>query len=411
MNSASAWRTSPSFPNNNADEAGLPRRPNSPSPIRGRSPARGPGGDTVGTPPRSRSSAGSISPDRRGRSPLSPRLLNGTAGAIAPFPAGAENSEIAFLGTGSALPSKYRNVSGIWVRLSPDQESPMGRGRASAAAAADGDAGGGDGKALAAVREGPIGAAGNATDGISAAAAAGGCALSSGSWAATSRGVASGIGGKAGRVSVSSASLSSSLAGAVATAATPRRTEDKGWWEELGGAAPAEAGASVTTTGTETTDKVADAQTGPAAAAVQGSMLLDAGEGSLGQMWRIFGDSASKHCHRGGGGNGSGVGGLGDVGDLEAAVNAAASLSESSVGAQQALRDLSAVWISHPHADHHLGLARILSERNKLLRSAGGVGRVGSSAAVTAAAAGIGAEGYPDLLLMGPAPVHNWLRV
>lgn len=284
----------------------------------------------------------------------------------------------------------------------------MGRGRAAAVAAADGDAGVGDGKVLAAVREGRRGAAGGALDGVSAAA--GGCALPSGPWAATSRGATGGIGGKARGVTVSSASLSSSLAGAAAAGA-PRRTEEKGWWEELGAAAQPEAGAGVTATGTEMTDDIADGQAELAAEAVQGSMLLDAGEGSLGQMWRIFGDSASKHRHRGGGGHGAGGGGLGDVGDLEAAVNAAASLSESSVGAQQALRDLSAVWISHPHADHHLGLARILSERNKLLRSGGGVGGVGSSAAVSAAAAGTRAGGYPDLLLMGPAPVHNWLKV
>ncbi|CAN0481191.1 unnamed protein product, partial [Ectocarpus sp. 8 AP-2014] len=40
---------------------------------------------------------------------------------------------------------------------------------------------------------------------------------------------------------------------------------------------------------------------------------------------------------------------------------------DKNAGVQQMLRNLSAVWISHPHADHHLGLVRILSERNKLL--------------------------------------------
>ncbi|CAN0308467.1 unnamed protein product, partial [Ectocarpus sp. 4 AP-2014] len=50
-----------------------------------------------------------------------------TGQAPAPFllPAGASNSEVAFLGTGSALPSKYRNVTGMLVRLSPtDPASP-----------------------------------------------------------------------------------------------------------------------------------------------------------------------------------------------------------------------------------------------------------------------------------------------
>ena len=34
-------------------------------------------------------------------------------------------------------------------------------------------------------------------------------------------------------------------------------------------------------------------------------------------------------------------------------------------------RQLKAVWISHPHADHHLGLLRVLSERRRLLVMAG----------------------------------------
>ena len=34
-------------------------------------------------------------------------------------------------------------------------------------------------------------------------------------------------------------------------------------------------------------------------------------------------------------------------------------------------RQLRAVWISHPHADHHLGLLRVLSERRQWLVMAG----------------------------------------
>ena len=34
-------------------------------------------------------------------------------------------------------------------------------------------------------------------------------------------------------------------------------------------------------------------------------------------------------------------------------------------------RQLRAVWISHPHADHHLGLLRVLSERRRWLVMAG----------------------------------------
>lgn len=60
----------------------------------------------------------------------------------------------------------------------------------------------------------------------------------------------------------------------------------------------------------------------------KGSILLDCGEGSLGQLKRRFGVE----------------------------------------GADKAIRDLRCIWISHIHADHHTGLARILSLRRELLR-------------------------------------------
>ncbi|CAN1788963.1 tRNAse Z TRZ4, mitochondrial [Linum perenne] len=60
----------------------------------------------------------------------------------------------------------------------------------------------------------------------------------------------------------------------------------------------------------------------------KGSLLLDCGEGTLGQLKRRYG--------------------------LE--------------GADNAVRNLSCVWISHIHADHHTGLARILALRRALLQ-------------------------------------------
>lgn len=60
----------------------------------------------------------------------------------------------------------------------------------------------------------------------------------------------------------------------------------------------------------------------------KGSLLLDCGEGSLGQLKRRFGVE----------------------------------------GADDAIRNLRCIWISHIHADHHTGLARILSLRHELLR-------------------------------------------
>ncbi|KAK7325162.1 hypothetical protein VNO77_29289 [Canavalia gladiata] len=60
----------------------------------------------------------------------------------------------------------------------------------------------------------------------------------------------------------------------------------------------------------------------------KGGMLLDCGEGTLGQLKRRYGIS----------------------------------------GADDAVRALRCIWISHIHADHHTGLARILALRRDLLR-------------------------------------------
>ncbi|KAL9232104.1 hypothetical protein vseg_007247 [Gypsophila vaccaria] len=61
----------------------------------------------------------------------------------------------------------------------------------------------------------------------------------------------------------------------------------------------------------------------------KGSMLLDCGEGTLGQLKRRFGVE----------------------------------------GADDAVRNLRCIWISHIHADHHTGLARILALRRDLLKN------------------------------------------
>ncbi|KAJ6394649.1 hypothetical protein OIU77_023790 [Salix suchowensis] len=60
----------------------------------------------------------------------------------------------------------------------------------------------------------------------------------------------------------------------------------------------------------------------------KGSLLLDCGEGTLGQLKRRYGVE----------------------------------------GADNAVRKLRCIWISHIHADHHTGLARILALRRDLLK-------------------------------------------
>merc|ERR1712232_212441 len=65
------------------------------------------------------------------------------------------------------------------------------------------------------------------------------------------------------------------------------------------------------------------------------AMLLDVGEGTIGQLLR-----AKQHRkHRG-------------IGEENLAT---------------VLKNIKAVWISHPHADHHLGILRLLEERERIV--------------------------------------------
>ncbi|CAN8269243.1 unnamed protein product [Cochlearia groenlandica] len=79
----------------------------------------------------------------------------------------------------------------------------------------------------------------------------------------------------------------------------------------------------------------------------KGSILLDCGEGTLGQLKRRYG--------------------------LE--------------GADEAVRNLKCIWISHIHADHHTGLARILARRRELLKNVS----------------------HEPAIVVGPRPLKNFL--
>lgn len=65
-----------------------------------------------------------------------------------------------------------------------------------------------------------------------------------------------------------------------------------------------------------------------------GNLLLDAGEGTWGQMARYFGTDRARHSN-----------------------------------VWQALRELKCVFVSHVHADHHGGLAKLLAIRKQVLCS------------------------------------------
>ncbi|CAO2194337.1 unnamed protein product [Urochloa humidicola] len=80
----------------------------------------------------------------------------------------------------------------------------------------------------------------------------------------------------------------------------------------------------------------------------QGGILLDCGEGTLGQLKRRFGAN----------------------------------------GADEAVKSLRCIWISHIHADHHTGLARVLALRSKLLKG----------------------MPHKPLLVIGPRPLERFLN-
>jgi ribonuclease Z len=65
-----------------------------------------------------------------------------------------------------------------------------------------------------------------------------------------------------------------------------------------------------------------------------GNLLLDAGEGTWGQMARYFGTDPARQSN-----------------------------------VWQALRELKCIFVSHAHADHHAGLAKILAMRTQVPRN------------------------------------------
>ncbi|KAL6006137.1 hypothetical protein ACLOJK_040183 [Asimina triloba] len=92
----------------------------------------------------------------------------------------------------------------------------------------------------------------------------------------------------------------------------------------------------------------------------KGSLLLDCGEGTLAQLKRSTYNSDA-------------------ISDVRFGVK----------GADDAVRSLRCIWISHIHADHHSGLARILSLRRELLKGVA----------------------HEPLLVIGPRPLKRFLDV
>ncbi|CAB9509541.1 tRNase Z TRZ3, mitochondrial [Seminavis robusta] len=81
--------------------------------------------------------------------------------------------------------------------------------------------------------------------------------------------------------------------------------------------------------------------------------------------------------------------GEGTVGQL---LRASLTTTSAAPTAESLLKSIQAAWISHPHADHHLGLLRLLTDRQAVLRSEDTNG-----------------NNHP-LLVIGPPPILDFLR-
>ncbi|KAJ3891424.1 hypothetical protein GG344DRAFT_47464 [Lentinula edodes] len=79
-----------------------------------------------------------------------------------------------------------------------------------------------------------------------------------------------------------------------------------------------------------------------------GNILLDCGEGTWGQLCRMFGTASSTHT------------------PTTSSSSLPQSPEKQTLGVDAFLRSLKLIYISHLHADHHLGLAKILAMRQAL---------------------------------------------
>lgn len=89
-----------------------------------------------------------------------------------------------------------------------------------------------------------------------------------------------------------------------------------------------------------------------------GSILLDVGEGTWGQLARRFG---TVPVPRSGDNDREAEGKAEETGS-----SASASTTASESPAHAILRDIRCIFISHLHADHHMGLAKVLALRKKV---------------------------------------------
>ena len=88
--------------------------------------------------------------------------------------------------------------------------------------------------------------------------------------------------------------------------------------------------------------------------------------------------------------------GEGTIGQLLRASHTSSSTADSP---SDLLRNIKAAWISHPHADHHLGILRLLTDRQAALRAHCAVTNAGNH------------EGIGDpIVVIGPPPILQFLE-
>nr|CAG8501274.1 4504_t:CDS:10 [Entrophospora candida] len=105
-----------------------------------------------------------------------------------------------------------------------------------------------------------------------------------------------------------------------------------------------------------------------------GCILLDVGEGTLGSLYRKYGPLNDKPI----------------INSSNSTINSGSNTNnEESMSLEKCLRDLKLIFISHMHADHHLGLIRLLDRWNQLRQNDGD---------------------DKSIYLMGPTRLWKWLN-
>lgn len=124
------------------------------------------------------------------------------------------------------------------------------------------------------------------------------------------------------------------------------------------------------------------------------SVLLDCGEGTLNQLYRRFGGGAPDAP---------------TLWESEGGSSGCVAPAPFSVSLRNALASIHIIWISHKHADHHVGILNVIRARFEALRQLRRSRAADAAAAPPAAAATVRQLSIPPVLIVGPPRVYEWL--